>query len=217
MRCPECEGLVEIPGESRISTPMFVATYSRCGLEFDWRLSYGKDFLRGATLAWQEHLAPGEGVWSYDLCAFYRRTFMEEPLPGVEQAGYVTFEHDQAWWVCRNCIDDFREEMGWVLEPPDERHAEPGAVTDGGTMSTIIVGQAPQGSSVMPLTLAIDPAADLARFRLPAAVAARLQSLLDRQDAGHALSADERAEAEGLVDVADLLTLLRLRAERGAA
>jgi hypothetical protein len=69
----------------------------------------------------------------------------------------------------------------------------------------------------MPLTLAIDPPADLARFRLPAAVAARLQRLLDRQDAGHSLSPEERAEAEGLADLADLLTLLRLRAERGAA
>ena len=69
----------------------------------------------------------------------------------------------------------------------------------------------------MPVTLAIDPPADLARFRLPAAVAARLQSLLDRQDAGQPLSPDERAEAEGLADLAELLTLLRLRAERGAA
>lgn len=66
----------------------------------------------------------------------------------------------------------------------------------------------------MPLTVAIDPPADLARFRLPAAVAARLQSLLDRQDAGHALTPAEQAEAEGLVDLADLLTLLRLRTER---
>jgi hypothetical protein len=69
----------------------------------------------------------------------------------------------------------------------------------------------------VPLTLTIDPPDDLARFRLPAGVAARLRALLDRQDAGHPLSPDERAEAEGLVDLADLLTLLRLRAERGAA
>lgn len=69
----------------------------------------------------------------------------------------------------------------------------------------------------MTLTLSIDPSADLARSRLPAAVAARLRSLLDRQDAGQRLTADERAEAEGLVDLTDLLTLLRLRAERGAA
>ena len=69
----------------------------------------------------------------------------------------------------------------------------------------------------MPVTIAIDPPADLARFRLPAAVAARLQSLLDRQDAGHPLTPAERAEAEGLADLADLLTLLRLRTERAGA
>jgi hypothetical protein len=66
----------------------------------------------------------------------------------------------------------------------------------------------------MPLNFDVDLPADLARLRLPAAVATRLQSLLDRQDAGDPLTADERAEAEGLADLADLLTLLRLRAER---
>ena len=66
----------------------------------------------------------------------------------------------------------------------------------------------------MPLTLDVDLPADLARLRLPTAVAARLQSLLDRQDDGDLLTDEERAEAEGLVDLADLLTLLRLRAER---
>jgi hypothetical protein len=54
--------------------------------------------------------------------------------------------------------------------------------------------------------------ADLVRFDLPAAVSARLQTLLDRQDSGDDLSADERQEAEGLVELAEFLTLLRLRA-----
>ncbi len=66
----------------------------------------------------------------------------------------------------------------------------------------------------MSLTIDVDLPADLARLRLPTAVASRLQSLLDRQDAGDPLTAEERAEAEGLADLADLLTLLRLRAER---
>ncbi len=66
----------------------------------------------------------------------------------------------------------------------------------------------------MPLTIEVDLPADLAHFRLPAAVAARLQTLLDRQDAGQPLTEQERAEAEGLVDLAELLTLLRLRSER---
>jgi hypothetical protein len=66
----------------------------------------------------------------------------------------------------------------------------------------------------MTLTVEVELPADLDRFRLPEALAARLQSLLDRQDAGQALTPQERAEAEGLVTVADFLTLLRLRAER---
>jgi hypothetical protein len=57
---------------------------------------------------------------------------------------------------------------------------------------------------------------DLPRLRLPAAVQARLAHLLDRQDQGHPLTQDERAEAEGLVAVAELLSLLKLRAERAA-
>lgn len=55
---------------------------------------------------------------------------------------------------------------------------------------------------------------DFPKFRLPDGVQQRLQFLLDRQDDGETLSADERREAEGLVAVADLLSLLRLRAER---
>ncbi len=58
---------------------------------------------------------------------------------------------------------------------------------------------------------------DLGRFRLPRALNARLQQLLDRQDSGPTLTADERQEAEGLVEVADLLTLLRLRSESATA
>jgi hypothetical protein len=66
----------------------------------------------------------------------------------------------------------------------------------------------------MTLTLEVDLPDDLARFRLPEAVAARLQTLLDRQDSGQSLTPQEREEAEGLADLAEFLTLLRLRAER---
>ncbi len=66
----------------------------------------------------------------------------------------------------------------------------------------------------MTLTLEVELPADLDRFRLPEAVHARLQSLLDRQDSRQPLTTQERDEAEGLVNLADFLTLLRLRAER---
>lgn len=69
----------------------------------------------------------------------------------------------------------------------------------------------------MTLTFEIDLPADLDRFRLPEAVAGRLQELLDRQESGRPLTPQERKEAEGLVDLAEFLTLLRLRAERLAS
>jgi hypothetical protein len=53
---------------------------------------------------------------------------------------------------------------------------------------------------------------DLARLSLPEGVDRQLQALLDKQDRGEALTDDERAEAEGLVDLAMLLSLLKLRA-----
>lgn len=59
--------------------------------------------------------------------------------------------------------------------------------------------------------LEIEVPEDLARLHLPEGVDRRLHALLDKQDGGTALTPDEQAEAEGLVDLADLLTLLRLR------
>ncbi len=55
---------------------------------------------------------------------------------------------------------------------------------------------------------------DLEKFRLPVGVQQRLQELLDRQDQGDNLTPAERQEAEGLVDLAELLSLLQLRAFR---
>jgi ribosome assembly protein YihI (activator of Der GTPase) len=57
---------------------------------------------------------------------------------------------------------------------------------------------------------------DLARFKLPAGVNERLSALLDKQDAGEELTAQERREAEGLVDLADTLTYLGLKAKAAA-
>jgi len=62
----------------------------------------------------------------------------------------------------------------------------------------------------------IEMPGDLARFRLPRAVQKRLQKLLDKQDCGEGLSPAERREAEGLVDLSEALSLLRLRAQRAA-
>jgi hypothetical protein len=60
----------------------------------------------------------------------------------------------------------------------------------------------------------IEMPANLSDFRLPEGVNERLQALLDRQDGGEDLTPAERKEAEGLVELAEFLSLLRLRSRR---
>jgi len=62
--------------------------------------------------------------------------------------------------------------------------------------------------------LKIEVPGDLAKLRLPKGVEKRLHLLLDKQDHGETLSAAEKREAEGLVDLEELLSLLRLRSRR---
>jgi len=50
-------------------------------------------------------------------------------------------------------------------------------------------------------------------FKLPSGVQKRLKRLLDQQDGGSPLSQEERREAEGLVELADFLSLLKLRSK----
>ena len=52
------------------------------------------------------------------------------------------------------------------------------------------------------------------QFKLPKGVNNRLQDLLDRQDRGEKLTSAEKKEAEGLVDLAEMLSLLRIRSDR---
>jgi hypothetical protein len=60
----------------------------------------------------------------------------------------------------------------------------------------------------------IEMPSDLEKFHLPAGVHDRLQDLLDRQDRGEVLTVAEQAEAEGLVNLAEMLSLLQLRTQR---
>lgn len=60
----------------------------------------------------------------------------------------------------------------------------------------------------------IEMPSTLIQFTLPPGVNERLQSLLDRQDQGEQLTRSERREAEGLVDLAEFLSLLNLRSNR---
>lgn len=66
------------------------------------------------------------------------------------------------------------------------------------------------------VVIELEMPSDMERFSLPEGVKQRLQSLLDKQDRGEELTPAEREETEGLVDLAELLSLLKLRARRVA-
>ena len=66
----------------------------------------------------------------------------------------------------------------------------------------------------MDVVIKLDLPTDLQQFKLPIGVDERLHELLDRQDRGEVLTASEHKEAEGLVDLAEMLSLLSLRAQR---
>ena len=61
-------------------------------------------------------------------------------------------------------------------------------------------------------SLNVDILSDL-DLRLPQGVHERLQNLLDRQEQGENLTSAERLEAEGLVNLAESLSLIRSCAE----
>jgi len=64
------------------------------------------------------------------------------------------------------------------------------------------------------LTVKIDMPISAEQIKLPKGVNDRLQKLLDRQDRGEKLTSAELKEADGLVELAEMLSLLRLRTQR---
>ena len=62
----------------------------------------------------------------------------------------------------------------------------------------------------------LDLPKDWRQFRLPGALQARLQELLDCQDREGKLSPKERREATALAELVDMLSLMRLRAKLAA-
>jgi hypothetical protein len=62
--------------------------------------------------------------------------------------------------------------------------------------------------------LELDIPRDWRTFQMPRALDNRLQELLDRQDQQGKLTTAERREARALVDLAEMLSLLKLRAKQ---
>ncbi len=63
------------------------------------------------------------------------------------------------------------------------------------------------------VVMELDLPQDWDTFRLPPALHDRLQELLDRQDCDGTLSPRKRREAEALTELADMLSLMKLRAK----
>lgn len=63
------------------------------------------------------------------------------------------------------------------------------------------------------VTVELELPEDWQALQLPEALHERLQDLLDRQDEQGGLSSQERREAETLVQLVDMLALMRLKAE----
>lgn len=66
------------------------------------------------------------------------------------------------------------------------------------------------------INLNLELPGDWERFKMPLALQRRLQELLDRQDRDGSLSARERKEAQALVDLSEMFTLMKLRATGNA-
>jgi len=63
------------------------------------------------------------------------------------------------------------------------------------------------------VTVELELPEDWQALQLPEALHERLQDLLDRQDEQGGVSSQERREAEALVQLVDMLALMRLKAE----
>jgi hypothetical protein len=82
---------------------------------------------------------------------------------------------------------------------------------------TTALAKASAGNSLLArLPIAEDVSSDKATCLLPAAVAARLKSLLDRHHAGKTLTVAQQAEAEGLLDIAEYFAIQRMRKQIAA-
>ena len=64
-----------------------------------------------------------------------------------------------------------------------------------------------------PVLVESDLPKDWRKFRMPPALHARLQDLLDKQDRDGKLSPRERREARGLTELVDMLSVMRVRAQ----
>jgi hypothetical protein len=110
-----------------------------------------------------------------------------------------------------------REKTPALPSPANSPGAQPALPAPPAPPSTAIQKSASSGSTSLAPYEDEEPGGDAPpRLCLPPAVAARLRSLLDKHKAGKHLTAAERAEAEGLLDIAEYFVVQRMRRELAA-
>ena len=77
----------------------------------DWRIDNAK-LTRGAVLRFKKYARPPED-WDHDHCQGCWAKFMESGATEAITEGYVT--QDEQRWICSECFQDLKEEMGWKL------------------------------------------------------------------------------------------------------
>jgi hypothetical protein len=79
----------------------------------DWRLQGQERYLKGASLYWTTWKQSREH-WDHDHCAFCGAKFMAGDNPEFLHEGYTTA--DEYHWICKPCVDDFKDMFGWHIE-----------------------------------------------------------------------------------------------------
>ena len=76
----------------------------------DWRTESAQ-FTKGLSFALKRYERYTE-QWDHDHCAACTEKF-SETIPGALRQGYAT--PDNYYWICHNCFNELKEEMGWKL------------------------------------------------------------------------------------------------------
>ncbi|MFZ0300091.1 MAG: hypothetical protein WBW31_06555 [Candidatus Sulfotelmatobacter sp.] len=76
----------------------------------DWRVDLARH-TKGATLTLKKYVRCSE-KWDHDHCEACTTKF-SETIPGALREGYAT--NDNYRWICADCFNDLKEQMGWKL------------------------------------------------------------------------------------------------------
>ena len=92
-----------------------------------WRLE-NASHLQGLRLQLRRYARWSESG-DHDHCSACWAKFAEFDGPEIQHEGYATgddYKHGAGYeWVCRDCFDDLKDDMGWAASPKPARNAGP--------------------------------------------------------------------------------------------